>query len=270
LGSTQGSSSAVAGVQGNNNSTTTAVRANGFGGNLFIGNNSVAQDVFRVDDAGDIFASHQISSGLDGSTAFGLEADGSVEGVVGIGESAGSAGVASTGVSGAAMYVATNSSDTRTLLADDAGNLIITGFIFTAGVCSSGCAVNQKAPGMRVMTYAPRDAAPTTEDVGEGQLVGGRAYVSLDRDFASVIDQHSSYFVFITPEGDNRGLFVTGKSLRGFTVMESQGGHSTLPFSYRIVAKPFGAAQSRLARVNFAAQPRPPRIAPPASYAKKP
>lgn len=270
IGRAFGSGSFVAGVQGNNNSSTTAVRANGFGGNLFIGNNSSAQDVFRVDDAGDIFASHQISSGLDGSTAFGLEADGSVEAVIGIGTSSGSAGVASTGVSGAAMYVATNSSNTRTLLADDAGNLTITGLIFTAGVCSSGCAVNQKAPGMRVVTYAPREAAPTVEDVGEGQMVDGKSYVALDRDFATVIDQHSSYFVFITPEGDNRGLFVTGKSLRGFTVIESQGGHSTLPFSYRIVAKPFGPTEPRLARVNFAAQPKPPQIAPPASYAKKP
>jgi hypothetical protein len=168
------------------------------------------------------------------------------------------------------MYVATNSSNTQTLLADDAGNLTITGFIFTAGVCSSGCAVNPKGPGVRVVTYAPREAAPTVEDVGEGQLVGGRSYVALDHDFATVIDQHSSYFVFITPEGDNRGLFVTGKSLRGFTVTESQGGRSTVPFSYRIVAKPYGPAHPRLARVNFAAQPRPPQFAPLARYGKKP
>jgi hypothetical protein len=268
-GITHGSSSSAAGIQGDNNTTATAVRANGFGGNLFIGNNSVSSDVFRVDDAGDIFAGHQISSGLDGSTAFGLEAEGSLEAVVGIGTSSSAAGVASTGVSGAAMYVATNSSNTRTLLADDSGNLTITGLIFTGGVCSSGCAKNAKAPGIRVITYAPREAAPTMEDVGEGQLVDGRSYVALDRDFATVIDQHSSYFVFITPEGDNRGLFVTDKTLRGFRVGESQGGHSTLPFSYRIVAKPFGPTQPRLARVNFAAQPRPPQLAPPAHYAKK-
>jgi hypothetical protein len=268
-GATHGSGISIAGVQGNNNTTTTAIRANGFGGNLFVGNNSSSVDVFRVDDAGDIFASHQVSVGLDGATSFGLEADGLQEAVVGIALSNNGVGIASTGVSGAAMYVATNSSNTRTLLADDSGNLTITGDIFTAGFCSSGCVVNPKAPGMRVVTYAAHEATPTVEDVGEGQLVNGKAYIALDHDLSTVIDQHSSYFVFITPEGDNRGLFVTGKSLRGFYVSESQGGHSTLPFSYRIVAKPYGPAQPRLARVNFAAQPSPPHMAALTHYAKK-
>src|SRR4029077_5971644 len=111
LGTSHGSGSAVAAVQGNNDSTTTAIRANRFGGNLFIGNNSSSVDVFRVDDSGDIFASHQVSVGLDNATSFVLEADGLTEAVVGIALSNNGVGIASTGVSGAAMYVATNSSD---------------------------------------------------------------------------------------------------------------------------------------------------------------
>lgn len=234
----------------------TAVRAKGSGGNLFVGNGSAGTDVFRVDDGGNVFADGEAAVGNNPNTAFGLEARGTVEGLVGIGLSSNSAAVASTGVSGAALYVATNASDTQTLRADDSGNLFITGLIFTAGGCSSGCVRDLKQPGTRVVTYAPREAAPVVEDVGEGQLTDGRSYVALDPNFASVIDQHGNYSVFITPEGDNRGLYVTGKTTRGFSVRESQGGHSTLPFSYRIVAQPYGPPQPRLARVNFAAQPR--------------
>ena len=236
--------------------TGTAIRAKSSGGNLFVGNGSAGTDVFRVDDGGNVFADGEMAVGNNPNTSFGLEARGLVEGLVGIGLSSNGAAVASTGVSGAALYVATNAFDTQTLRADDSGNLIITGLIFTAGGCSTGCVKDLKQPGTRVVTYAPREAAPTVEDVGEGQLTDGRSYVALDPNFASVIDQRANYSVFVTPEGDNRGLYVTGKTTRGFSVRESQGGRSTLPFSYRIVAQPYGPAQPRLARVNFAAQPR--------------
>lgn len=255
VGISNGTGSTFAGVLGVNNSTNTAVEALGSGGPLFIGHGSGGSDVFKVDDAGDVLISHEFASGLDQNTAFGVEGMGNSIGVVGIGGTSNAAGVASTAVGGGAMYVATNASNTRTLLADDSGNLTITGLIFTAGGCSTGCVKNQREPGMRVVSYSPHEAAPTMEDVGEGQLVDGRTYVALDPSFANVIDPPSSYFVFITPEGDNRGLYVADKTLHGFSVRESQGGHSTLPFSYRIVAKPYGANQARLPRVNFAAQP---------------
>jgi hypothetical protein len=242
----------------------TAVRAKTSGGNLFVGNGSAGTDVFRVDDGGNIFADGGALVGNNPNTAFGLEARGTTDGLIGVGLSNNSAAVFSTGVSGAALYVAINAFNTETLLADDSGNLFITGLIYTAGGCSSGCVRDLKQPGTRVVTYAPHEAAPTMEDVGEGQLIGGRSYVALDPDFANVIVQRGNYSVFITPEGDNRGLFVTGKTTRGFSVHESQGGRSTLPFSYRIVAKPYGPAQPRLPRVNFAAQPRLARIPAPA------
>jgi hypothetical protein len=89
----------------------------------------------------------------------------------------------------------------------------------------------------------------TVEDFGEAHVVGGRAYVPLDRTFASSIDGSRSYLVFITPEGDSRGLYVTGKSTSGFTVRESMGGSSSLAFQYRIVAHPYGDTTARMAFV---------------------
>jgi hypothetical protein len=82
--------------------------------------------------------------------------------------------------------------------------------------------------------------------LGEGRLVNGAARVQLDPAFAGAIAQQPNYLVFITPEGDTRGLYVTGKSLTGFEVRESQGGRATVDFSYRAVAHPYGDASPRL------------------------
>jgi hypothetical protein len=41
------------------------------------------------------------------------------------------------------------------------------------------------------------------------------------------------------------------KSIAGFAVRESHGGRSTLSFSYRIVAKPFGSREPRLPMVSL-------------------
>jgi hypothetical protein len=87
---------------------------------------------------------------------------------------------------------------------------------------------------------------PSIDDFGEAQLVSGHAYVRLSADFANVIDKNVNYLVFITPEGDSRGVYVTDKTQVGFTVKENQGGHSSLAFSYRIVAKPYGVNKPRL------------------------
>src|SRR5471030_1744778 len=53
-GITNSSKATNAGVQGDNNATTVAVRASGFGGPLFVGNNSSSIDVFTVDDGGNV------------------------------------------------------------------------------------------------------------------------------------------------------------------------------------------------------------------------
>jgi hypothetical protein len=102
------------------------------------------------------------------------------------------------------------------------------------------------AQGDSVTTYTPHQSLPTMEDFGEAQLVGGRADIPLEHTFASTMDPNRSYLVFVTPEGDCNGLYVTGKSAAGFVVRELKGGHSTLAFQYRIVAHPYGDTSARL------------------------
>jgi hypothetical protein len=149
-----------------------------------------------------------------------------------------------------------NVNGTDVLFADGAGNLTIAGQLFTSGVCINGC-IAHGPDQKRVVSYAPRESQPTMEDFGEGQLVNGEAHVALDPKFANVIDQSANYLVFAMPEGDCNGLFIAGKTPTGFTVRELRGGHATLSFEYRIVAKPFGDHSSRLPTVSVRTQAIP-------------
>jgi hypothetical protein len=152
-----------------------------------------------------------------------------------------------------------NNQPTDVFRVDDGGNVFITGKITTSGSCSVGCAKPAAAPGYHVVSYAPSESLPTMEDTGETQLVNGAAYVHIDPAFANVIDKTASYVVLITPEGPSRGLYVTQKTPTGFAVMENPGGHATLAFSYRIVAKPYGSTAARLPMIYMRkAQPHKP------------
>jgi hypothetical protein len=103
------------------------------------------------------------------------------------------------------------------------------------------------------------------EDFGEDQIVNGRGRVRLDPDF-DVLVRGDTYQVFLTPEGDCKGLYVSAKNLHNFEVRELQGGTSYLAFSYRVVAKRKDIAGPRLERVEVPATPPPPAapVPPPA------
>lgn len=138
------------------------------------------------------------------------------------------------------------SSGTTTFAAMGSGDLNVSGTVYASGF-SMPVALSD---GTHRATYPPRDAQPTAEDVGEARLVGGAAAVALDPAFAATIDSARPYYVFLTAEGDNRGLFVASKSARGFVIRESLNGRSSLAVQYRIVAQPLGARGARLAVVD--------------------
>ena len=74
------------------------------------------------------------------------------------------------------------------------------------------------------------------EAFGSARLKRGRATVTLDAEFAKVV-MLNGYRVFLTPEGDCKGLYVHSKRSVSFEVRELQGGTSSIAFSYRIVGK---------------------------------
>jgi hypothetical protein len=126
---------------------------------------------------------------------------------------------------------------------DCSGDLTVTGNVVAGGTPLTS---TRTSTGAQLVTYAPQQAEPTIEDVGEARLVGGRADVELDPAFASTMDRTKSYLVFITPEGDSRGLFLASKTTTGFSVRENGGGTNTLLFEYRIVGKPLAVRSARL------------------------
>jgi hypothetical protein len=135
----------------------------------------------------------------------------------------------------------TNTSDKMSL--DSNGNMILAGTLTTKG---TPLIVHRTTDGSSIGTYTSEQSLPSIEDFGKARLVSGQAYVYIDAAFASTIDPRADYLVFLTPEGDSRGLYVTDKSMRGFVVRENQGGRSTLAFDYRIVAKPADSTERRL------------------------
>src|SRR5262249_11714180 len=59
------------------------------------------------------------------------------------------------------------------------------------------------------------------EDFGSAKLTRGKATIKLDRDFAALV-RTERYHVFLTPEADSNGLFVSRKNRRGFEVREQR------------------------------------------------
>jgi hypothetical protein len=98
--------------------------------------------------------------------------------------------------------------------------------------------------------YALESPESWFEDFGRGEMVRGRAQVELDPDFAAVV-QTEDYHVFLTPEGDSRGLYVSNRRTSGFEVREQQRGTSTLTFSYRMVARRADIEVERLEKVEL-------------------
>jgi hypothetical protein len=129
-------------------------------------------------------------------------------------------------------------------IVEESGDALLSGTLMT----SKGTYVRTTgASGTAMVEYSDRTTTPQVEDVGEGQLTNGRAYVTIDARLADTIDRRVAYHVFVTPEGDCKGLYVTQKSPTGFVVRELQAGRSSLAFEYRIVAKPLGENGTRLA-----------------------
>jgi hypothetical protein len=88
------------------------------------------------------------------------------------------------------------------------------------------------------------------EDFGTAQLVGGSARVQIEPLFAATV-RTERYHIFLTPQGDSNGLYVSEVDAFGFSVHEQHGGTSSLVFSYRVVALRKDVAAPRLVQVRL-------------------
>jgi hypothetical protein len=118
------------------------------------------------------------------------------------------------------------------------GNVKVTRDLIVEGTLSSPnpkLAVVPFPDGTQRALYCMESPEVWFEDFGAAKLKRGRAVVKLDADFGKVI-KRGDYRVFLTPEGDCRGLYVRRKA-NSFEVRELMGGKSSITFSYRIVGR---------------------------------
>jgi hypothetical protein len=76
------------------------------------------------------------------------------------------------------------------------------------------------------------------QDLGTAQLVNGFCHVEIDPILSKniFVDETHPLRVFVTLEGDCKGVYVTNKTATGFDVIELDGGHSNAQFSWQLNA----------------------------------
>jgi hypothetical protein len=126
------------------------------------------------------------------------------------------------------------------------GNVIVQGNFQVTGAKAAAVTLPD---GSQAMMYCQESPEAWFEDFGRGQLIGGVARVAVEPEFASLV-QLGSYMVFLTPEGECKGLRVSSRTPAAFEVRELQGGASSVPFTYRLVAKRKDIPGGRLARID--------------------
>jgi hypothetical protein len=126
-----------------------------------------------------------------------------------------------------------------TCVIDVGGNLGCTG--------SKSAVVPVDGGTRKVALYAVEAPENWFEDAGSGRLSNGAAVVQLESTFAQTVNGEVEYHVFLTPNGDCKGLYVTNKTGDSFEVRELGGGTANVGFDYRIMARRKGYETIRLA-----------------------
>jgi hypothetical protein len=124
---------------------------------------------------------------------------------------------------------------------DVSGNLFCTGTL---------APVIKQANGTAAALYTVQSSENWVEDFGSAALANGAAVVSLKPDLATAVNSSASYHVFLTPNGDCEGLYVTNRTPTSFEVRELRGGRSSVSFDYRIVVHRKGFEAARMPDVT--------------------
>jgi hypothetical protein len=127
------------------------------------------------------------------------------------------------------------------------GNVFVQG---NATVTGNKSATVPHPDGSTRALYALESPDSWFEDFGRAELRGGHARVEIDPDYAALVKTNDDYHVFLTPEGDSNGLFVSDRTASRFEVREQQQGTGSLTFSYRIVARRKDVDAERLPAVD--------------------
>jgi hypothetical protein len=144
-----------------------------------------------------------------------------------------------TDLAGSSVFLAYAPSFGGFCQVDVNGNLSCTGSVTAIAPVDGGS--------RKVALYAIEGPENWFEDAGSGQLLNGAAVVNLEQIFGQTVNTEMEYHVFLTPDGDCKGLYVAQKGATSFEVRELGGGTSSIAFDYRIMAKRKGYESVRLA-----------------------
>jgi hypothetical protein len=120
----------------------------------------------------------------------------------------------------------------------------------TVAIGSKSAAVPLKNKKL-VKVYSQESPQVWFEDFGSASLMGGVATVKLEPKYAQLVDTKVPYHVFVTPNGDCKGLYVARKDQNSFEVRELGGGQASVDFDYRISALRNGYEKVRLEPANL-------------------
>jgi hypothetical protein len=158
--------------------------------------------------------------------------------------------------SGGYPFAALNDSDSAAppsmFYVDPSGDGFFSGYVTATAYKTA----QRQRNGAQVGAFSPESTQATIEDTGTSRLLNGEGTVRFDQAFASAIDPSRGYQIFLTPNGDTRGLYVSAKYEGGFIVRENEHGRSSVYFDYRVVAHPYGTSDARLPQLNL----KPPSI----------
>jgi hypothetical protein len=181
------------------------------------------------------------------------------------GAAGGSAGIVGTADDNSAGDFLNNSHSSSTIyLENSAGGS--TGAVIATHTASGDCligaagdvacsgkvtsVVETEGGAHKVSLYAMQSPENWFEDAGSAQLSNGSVRVEVEPAFAQTVNTGVDYHVFLTPNGDCKGLYVSQKTATSFEVHELGGGRSSIAFDYRIMAKRSGSENIRMQDVT--------------------
>jgi hypothetical protein len=194
--------------------------------------------------------------GVTGSGSTGVGGYGSSNGVFGAG---GTNGVFAYAAHGTGLVAAGATAAKFFGPVEAFGDLDVSGNLTVSGFKAAAVA---HPDGTRRLLYAIESPQSWFEDFGEAQLTAGRAAVTLDPEFASVIDA-DSYQVFLTSYGPTL-IYVSDRTPTGFDVSAiAPSDQSTHRFGYRVIGRRRDAPGMRLERTEARLRDQPEIPAPP-------
>jgi hypothetical protein len=171
--------------------------------------------------------------GVQGTSAGGIGIDGSSTGGIGVRGTTSSTRRGGAAIMGIAMTATAQAGVFIGGVVVRRGDLFVDGNLTVFGAKSAAV---RFPDGSRRVLHVIESPEAWFEDFGRARLIEGRARIRLEPQFAAAV-RTGDFHVFLTPEGNSRGLYVSAKRSTGFDVREQQGGTSNIGFSYRVVAR---------------------------------